>query len=107
MKLLVSRKKVIWAKCLIWGGMAIAFTTIPFITSNHSPFSMLSVVLLISGLLISSFGIFLSDTLFHCPRCGQVLRRRDVSPLYDIVHFDDIPACCEACNYKIEIELEK
>ena len=98
MKLFVSRKKILRAKCLIWGGMVITFTAIPFIASRNVPTTMLIAALVVSGLLISFSGIHLSDTLFRCPRCGQVLRRRDVSPIYEIVHFDDVPTWCDACD---------
>ena len=106
-KLAVSKRKVLWIKCMIWAGTTITFTAIPFIVTNPYTFSSLVAVLVGSGLALGITGIQLSTNLFHCPHCGHVLHRNDVSPLYDILCFDDLPEHCGHCNWKVDVEISR
>jgi hypothetical protein len=102
--LAISRRKVRLAKNLLWGGTAVSLTAVPFLVCRFFDFSNLPFVLFCAGLVTALSGIALSTMLFRCPCCGRVLRRGDVSPVYDIFCFDDPPETCRNCSCRIHIE---
>ena len=49
-------------------------------------------------------GGVLGDRMVRCPRCGNRLYRTDVSRLYYLFHFDDLPAFCQKCGWEVQVE---
>lgn len=95
----VSRRNIIFTRCILWGGIALAVigAVICYAFPDHLDWSL---ALLGGGLLISLLGAFLLKRLFRCPKCKKNVLPSDSSV---DTKMDNIPRFCPYCNTPVEL----
>lgn len=99
--LIISKKKLLVIRFLMWGGIVLAaLGAILFYISSDS-FGDASIVLLAGGLVISLIGATCMRRLFRCPSCGKSVLNDNSGVDF---HTSKCPDRCPHCGAEVRVE---
>lgn len=97
--LIVSKKKILLARIVMWGGIVLAALGAIITYSGDS--GMESIILLAAGLVISLLGSVFMNRLFRCPNCKKSVLTGDVK--MDL-RSTNCPHSCPTCGTPVQLK---
>lgn len=97
--LIVSRKKILLARIVMWGGIALA--AVGAVMAYMESTGMECVALIGGGLVISLAGSAVMSRMFRCPNCKKNVLSSDIK--IDL-HSTNCPTRCPHCGTPVQLE---
>lgn len=97
--LIVSRKKVLLTRIIMWGGIAMA--AVGAIVTYTDDAGMESIFLLAAGLIISLLASAFMNFLFRCPNCKKSVLTSDAK--MDL-RSTNCPNSCPSCGAPVQLK---
>lgn len=99
--LVISKKKLLFTRCLMWGGLVLAALGAVLFYLSSDAFGIASIVLLAGGLVLSLAGAAWMKRLFRCPNCRKNVLGNDSG--VDL-RTSRCPSRCPYCGAEIQIK---
>ena len=97
--LIVSKKKILLARILMWGGIAVV--AVGAVMTYMESTGIECVALIAAGMIISLLGSVFMSRMFRCPNCKKTVLSSDVK--IDL-RSTDCPKSCPHCGTPVQLE---